>query len=243
MSLRSAIRRIPLCHAIGRAWNRRVWLQRARQRQTYSQNGEDCALLELFPADFKGIYVDLGANHPYFISNTHLLYTRGWHGLCVDALPMFAPLYRRHRPRDVFLNKGVSMTAGAFDFYEMDVPELSTFSRELADDLVASRRAALTAVHRIEAAPVSEIISDFAPSGNCDVLSIDVEGLDAEIVRSTDWGFVNPRVVICETSSFEHDWTNEIIGLFAARGFRHYRHVGCNDIFVNTAPGRDPAAA
>ena len=243
MSLRSAIRRIPLCRAIGQAWNRRVWLQRARQRQSYSQNGEDRALLELFPADFKGLYVDLGANHPYFISNTHLLYTRGWHGLCVDALPMFSPLYRRHRPRDVFLNKGVSMTAGAFDFYEMDVPELSTFSRELADDLVASRRAALAAVHRIEAAPVSEIISDFAPRGNFDVLSIDVEGLDAEIIRSTDWGFVNPRVVICETSSFEHDWTNEIIGLFAARGFRHYRHVGCNDIFVNTAPGRDPAAA
>ena len=169
MSLRSAIRRIPLCRAIGRAWNRRVWLQRARQRQSYSQNGEDRALLDLFPADFKGLYVDLGANHPYFISNTHLLYTRGWHGLCVDALPMFAPLYRRHRPRDVFLNKGVSMTAGAFDFYEMDVPELSTFSRELADDLVASRRAALTAVQlrRARRRRVEEHVRDRRAAAQC----------------------------------------------------------------------------
>jgi len=53
---------------------------------------------------------------------------------------------------------------------------------------------------------------------------------------------VNPRVVICEMSSFEHDRATEIIGLFPARGFRHYRHVGCNDIVVTTAPGRDPAA-
>jgi FkbM family methyltransferase len=228
---------------MGRAWNRHIWLQRARQRQSFAQNGEDRALVELFPADFKGLYVDLGANHPYFISNTYLLYRRGWQGLCVDPLPMLAPLYRRHRPRDIFLNKGVATTAGSFTFYEMNVPELSTFSREIAHELVATRRAVLAAEHRIEAAPVAEIVSNFSPQGSFDVLSIDIEGLDAEIVRSTDWGFVNPRVVICETSSFEHDWATEIIGLFAARGFRHHRHVGCNDIFVNMAPGRDPAAA
>jgi len=243
MSLRSAIRRIPLCRAMGRAWTRHVWLQRARRRQSYAQNGEDRALLELFPTDFKGLYVDFGANHPYFISNTYLLYTRGWHGLCVDPLPMLAPLYRRYRPRDIFVNKGVAATAGVSNFYEMNVSELSTFSHELANDLVASRRAALMATHRIEAAPVAKIITQLAPNGIFDVLSIDIEGLDAEIVRSTDWGFVNPRVVICETSSFEHDWAPEIIGLFAAIGFRHHRHVGCNDIFVNTAPGRDPATA
>jgi hypothetical protein len=197
----------------------------------------------LFPADFEGVYVDLGANHPYFISNTYLLYTRGWRGLCVDPLPMFAPLYGWHRPCDLFLNSGVAAAAGTFDFYEMNVPELSTFSRELADELVATGRATLAAAHRIEAAPIAEIVSQVAPCGSFDVLSIDIEGLDAEIVRSTDWEFVNPRVVICETSSFEHDWAAEIIRLFATRGFRHHRHVGCNDIFVNTAPGRDPAVA
>jgi FkbM family methyltransferase len=238
MSLRSVIKRFPLIHAAGRRWNEMRWLQRARTRKTYAQNGEDAAVLELFPKGHKGTYVDLGSNHPYRISNTYLLYTQGWHGLCVDPIPMFAPMYRRYRPRDVFLNAGVGSSAGTFEFFEMSIHELSTFSREIAEDLAAKDRAQLVAVHSIKTQTVSQIVANLAPDGTFDVLSIDIEGLDAETVRNTDWDFVNPRVVICETSSYEHDWSTEIVGLMADRGYRHRLHVGCNDIFLNTASGR-----
>ena len=81
-------------------------------------------------------------------------------------------------------------------------------------------------------------MASLASDGHFDVLSIDIEGLNAEIVRSTDWGFVKPRVVICETSSYEHDWAGEIVELFSRQGYTHRRHVGCNDIFVSVAMGR-----
>lgn len=235
MTIRDAIKQIPFAHAAGRAWNEYRWLSRARRDQTYAQNGEDRALLDLFPAGYKGTYVDLGANHPFRISNTYLLYTLGWHGVCVDALPMFGPLYRRHRPRDMFLNVGVGTQPGEFRFYEMNHSELSTFSQEIAHELVAKGRARVKAEHRIQSCSVSEIVEQLTVEGRFDVLSIDIEGLDAEIVRSTSWDFVQPRVVICETSSYEHDWAPEIVELFSRRGYTHVRHVGCNDIFVRTA--------
>jgi FkbM family methyltransferase len=236
--LRSLIKRIPPLHAAGRAWNQYCWLKRAQQLHTYAQNGEDRALLELFPTDYKGTYVDLGANHPYRISNTYLLYTRGWHGLCVEPIPTFAPRYQRHRPRDRFVNAGVGLQAGEFPFFEMSIAELSTFSQEIAEELVASGRAAIKSSHRIAMQPVSTLVAELFPDGLFDVLSVDVEGLDAEIVRGTDWDFVRPRAVICETSCFEHDWAAEIIGLFSDRGYRHERRIGCNDLFINTAAGR-----
>jgi hypothetical protein len=238
MTIRDAIKQIPFAHAAGRAWNEYRWLRRARREQTYAQNGEDRALLELFPAGYRGTYVDLGANHPYRISNTYLLYTLGWHGVCVDALPMFGPLYQRHRPRDTFLNVGVGTQPGEFYFYEMNCSELSTFSQEIAEELVAKGRATVKAGHRIQSRSVAEIVKSLTDDGQFDVLSIDIEGLDAEIVKGTDWDFVKPRVVICETSSYEHDWGAEIVELFSRQGYTHQRHVGCNDIFISSAIGR-----
>jgi FkbM family methyltransferase len=232
------LKRVPFVRSLGSQWNEMRWLQRARTRQSFAQNGEDAILFSLFPKGHEGTYIDLGCNHPYRISNTYLLYENGWRGLCVDPIPMFAPMYRRHRPRDVFLNAGVGAAAGTFEFFEMNIHELSTFSREIAEELVAKQRAELVAVHSIRMQTVSQIVATFVPDGAFDVLSIDIEGLDAETVQRTDWGFVKPRVVICETSSYEHDWSAEIVSLMADRGYRHERHVGCNDLFLNTLPGR-----
>jgi hypothetical protein len=158
----------------------------------------------------------------------------------VDAIPTFGVMYQRYRPRDTFLNIGVGAAAGDFQFFEMSFTELSTFSQELANELSSKGRASIVATHRIATAPVAGIVRRFAPDGLFDVLSIDIEGLDAEIVRTTDWNFVQPRVIICETSSYEHDWSTEIIGLFKSRGYQHHLHVGCNDVFINTTPGRGP---
>lgn len=239
MTIRDAVKRIPFAHAAGRARNEHRWLSRDRREQAYAQNSEDRALLELFPAGHTGTYVDLGANHPYRISNTYLLYILGWHGLRVDALPMFGPLYRRHRPRDTFLNVGVGTLPRELRFCEMNYSELSAFSEEIAAELVLKGRATVKAEHRIQCRTVGEIVKSLTATGHFDVLSFDIEGLDAEIVKSTNWDFVKSRAVICETSSHEHDWAAEIVELFSRQGYTHMRHVGCNDIFVNSATGRD----
>jgi hypothetical protein len=52
-------------------------------RVSYSQNGEDLIIRDLF---FRlGIrqptYLDIGANEPFFISNTYLLYSKGSTGV------------------------------------------------------------------------------------------------------------------------------------------------------------------
>ena len=55
-------------------------------KRSYSQYGEDLIILNFFERlGFNdGFYLDIGAYHPTFISNTHLLHTKGWSGVCVD---------------------------------------------------------------------------------------------------------------------------------------------------------------
>jgi hypothetical protein len=54
---------------------------------TFSQEGEDILIPFFLKNEERGIYVDVGAHHPFRFSNTALLYSQGWHGINIDPLP------------------------------------------------------------------------------------------------------------------------------------------------------------
>ena len=60
---------------------------------SFSQEGEDLILNELFKNSSKGIYIDIGAFDPWRFSNTAFFYSKGWCGLNVDARPGFKALF------------------------------------------------------------------------------------------------------------------------------------------------------
>ena len=81
--------------------------------RSFAQEGEDRVLFSLL---FKlhggkhidnGFYVDVGAHHPYYLSNTYIFYRQGWRGLNIDAMPGSMALFEKNRPRDINLESGV----------------------------------------------------------------------------------------------------------------------------------------
>ena len=55
--------------------------------QTYAQGGEDLVLLNIFArlGIARPTWLDIGAHHPWRISNTALLYARGWRSRCIPG--------------------------------------------------------------------------------------------------------------------------------------------------------------
>ena len=53
---------------------------------SYSQSGEDLVLSKYlkYKKIEKGKYLDIGAFHPRWASNTHILHKKGFSGFCVD---------------------------------------------------------------------------------------------------------------------------------------------------------------
>lgn len=49
------------------------------------------------------MYIDVGAFHPTFASNTAVLAPRGWRGICIEPNPLMAERLRSARPDDVVL--------------------------------------------------------------------------------------------------------------------------------------------
>lgn len=170
-------------------------------RSSYSHNGEDMVLRAVFlryPHTYSGFYVDIGAHHPMKFSNTRYFYELGWSGICVDPLPGSAGLFTKWRPRDIFLQAGVAAEECEMTYYMFDEPALNTFSentaRENADKVKTKKQVKLL--------PLRRILADHLPHGRrIDFLSVDVEGLDLEVLRSNDWATFRPLVVLIEETS------------------------------------------
>lgn len=165
---------------------------------SYSQEGEDRFLGNMFKGKKTGFYVDLGAHHPYFLSNTQYFYQMGWRGLNIDANPDCIDLFHRFRKRDMNLVAGVGAKKMMMKFYRFDEAALSSFDEALALKRQASGRK-IRSVINIEVKPLSEILIEVLPKETkIDFMSIDVEGLDLEVLKSNDWSKFRPQYILVE---------------------------------------------
>jgi FkbM family methyltransferase len=202
--LRGAVRRIlppPVRRLIRAVWGVDF------AKKSYSQEGEDRILFSLFDLnnnrERKGFYVDIGAHHPERISNTHLLYRRGWTGINVDPFPGGMKLFKKKRPRDTNLEVGISARRQMLKYYIFNEPVFNGFSEDVAKKADGFRGVKLLSSLEIETMPLSELLDKHLPAGRpIDFLNIDVEGLDLEVLQSNDWARYRPAVVAVEDGEF-----------------------------------------
>jgi FkbM family methyltransferase len=198
---------------------------------TYAQHGEDlmlCNLFRLMGLDRPG-YLDLGAHHPYVISNTALLYERGSRGVNVEANPLLVEAFREARPDDLTINVGVGPEQGTLPFYQFTKQSgLNTFS----EAIVAARsdRHPVEEVVHLPVWTISKIVDEYCGGVYPDLLSLDLEGLDLAVLKSADFSISRPRVVIAELQGEEAE---EARLLMYGWGFRVLCRMVSNLLFVH----------
>ncbi|MBX9852295.1 MAG: FkbM family methyltransferase [Cytophagaceae bacterium] len=172
----------------------------------YSQEGEDLLLQKLFGQKKDGYFVDVGAHHPKLYSNTYFFYKKGWRGINIDPLPGIMEEFKILRPGDINLEIGISDQPGKLIYHMFDEPALNTFSKEVADMRVNKKHGKLLSTKEIEVKRLDEVLmKNFPENKIIDFLSIDVEGLDLQVLLSNNWEKYRPKVIIaeCLNSSIE----------------------------------------
>lgn len=204
---------------------------------TYAQHGEDIVLLSIFQnlGMASPRYLDIGAHHPYYISNTALLHERGSRGVNVEANPHLIAPFRQLRPSDVTLNVAVAAKAGEMEFYFIDDHSgRNTCDRATAEEFV--RKYPKFAIRNITTVPVTTIAAiyseHFAPA-DIDLLSIDVEGLDYEVLESAFAAAIFPKVIVVEVvSGGDSNHAAAICDLLHNNGYFLLIRLGANYIAV-----------
>ena len=199
---------------INRTINSNSWMNFAQL--TFSQNGEDVMLSNMFSRLRKGFFIDVGAHHPFRFSNTYLLYRRGWSGINIDALPGTKKLFEQYRPRDITIEMGVSDVPGSLTYWSFEEPAYNTFEQSLGEERSTTGVSRLVEKKLIQALPLCNILNDCVHGSQpIDLLTIDVEGFDLKVLRSNDWNRYRPRIVLCEVLGVQfHEITLDEVYVF-----------------------------
>jgi Methyltransferase FkbM domain len=147
----------------------------------------------------EGFYVDVGAHHPVYGSNTYHFYLKGWRGINIDALPGSMESFNVLRPRDVNLEACLSSREGeSVEYFMFDRSTFNTVKpgRVLNAQAAGAR---LVATRPMRTTTLARLLDRHLPAGvQIDLLNVDVEGLDEEILLSHNWTTYPARIVVFE---------------------------------------------
>lgn len=182
-------------------------------------------------------YLDLGTNIPDFGNNTYWFYQRSNTGVCVEADPTLIKAIKQVRPKDKIINAGVAVSSDKeADFYIFNDPAISTFDKEEAERRTSSGQNKITKVAKVALVNINDLISQNFETYP-DFISIDIEGLDLEVLKSLDFERFPIPVLCVETCMYSETHVRpkdqSVITLLNSKGYEVYADTYINTIFVN----------
>jgi FkbM family methyltransferase len=209
---------------------------------SYSQAGEDRVIFYLFErmGKVEGLrYADIGAAVPAGHNNTYLFYALGGSGVLAEADPVYLPAYTSVRPKDLVEQVAVvpnrMRDKGTVTFYRMNDRGWST----VLVDRVATARSLGKCGDKLESfevpcVTINELLEKHFSDGNLDLLSIDIEGVDLEVLSELDFSRFIPKVIVVENScnplsvgNLSNNITTNI------KDYQLFASTYINSIFVN----------
>lgn len=197
------------------------------------QEGENAILRRLFPYN-NGFYVDIGAYHPLFFSNTSMLYKFGWSGINIEPNYVNFKKFKKHRKRDVNLNCAISGNTNELYYYEYLEPALNTTSEIQVQE---RKKQGINYINKrvIRCEKLGEILKKFCRKKRIDFLNIDTEGTEAEILKTNNWKKFKPKVIFCEilNCDLEQAIKNKITIFLKTKGYVIFAKFYNNAVYVH----------
>ena len=191
-------------------------------RLCYSQEGEDMILERFLEGKEKGFFVDIGAHHPIRFSNTYHFYKKGWRGINIDATPGSMNAFKKIRPEDTNIEIGITSKEEELTYYIFTEPALNTFSEERVKFLNEETPFKLKNTVKVKTKTLGQILEEYIPNGKeIDFITIDVEGLDLEILQTNNWEKYKPVFILIEdlNGSLENISQSELYNYLKPLGY------------------------
>lgn len=177
----------------------------------FTRNFEDVILQRALSDVSNGCYVDAGASHPVIDNNTFAFYQNGWRGIGIEPLELKAE-WDQARPRDIFINAALGEKPGQLTLHGYrENGQLSTGSAEIVEHW----RTSGLVVNETTTVPIltlDSILNEHLGNRTLHLISIDVEGMERDVLLGLDLKKYRPWVMIVEATvpgtavPFHHKW-------------------------------------
>ena len=162
----------------------------------YSYGGIDSVVNDIFKDQKNGFYVDVGAQHPIKNNNTYLLHKKGWEGINIDLDQKNINLFNVSRKNDCNIFAAISsLEKDANLYYYHEGSPINTLSKEIAD----RQKAIIKETRTIRTKTLTSILENTKfKNKEIDFLSIDVEGVELEVLQGLDLNIYKPKIIVVE---------------------------------------------
>lgn len=158
---------------------------------SYAQNLEDIVLWRALHPIKNGRYIDIGASDPRLLSVSRGFYEQGWRGVHFEPLPECAARLRADRPDEPVHQLALSDHCGEIEFFRLPDEGNSTG--------VASHASHGATRLRVPAATLASFGCGWA-GDEVHWMKIDVEGMEADVLRGWDSRLLRPWIVVIEAT-------------------------------------------
>jgi FkbM family methyltransferase len=199
---------------------------------SYSQNFEDVILWRVLKDVLSGFYIDVGANDPIVDSVSYAFYQRGWRGIHIEPIPVYAEKIRAARPDETVIEAAVNDVSGELVLFDIANTGMSTGRENIATQHSESGFAS----HRITV-PTIKLAEIFEIANGREIhwLKIDIEGMEEQALRSWGDSAARPWVVVVEstlpnsTETNFNDWEPHLV----SRGYQFVYFDGLNRFYLH----------
>jgi FkbM family methyltransferase len=203
--------------------------EKLARRISNAQYGEDIMTFFMFDAlrIEKPSYIDVGAHHPYELSNTWMFYFCGSRGINIEANPDLIFDFNRERPEDINICAGIGATEGILPFYMYTTSALNTFSERVVERL---GRRGFCPLKKIDLPVVTlqSVVDKYAGGKWPDYMSIDIEGLEYDVLASVDLKD-GPIAITAEIDKVDLRLMKDMM---ASKGYTPYHRTRGNITYV-----------
>jgi hypothetical protein len=200
---------------------------------SFSQFGEDLAIRQ-FAERFglaKGVYVDAGAYHPIFGSNTLLLHRQGWQGINIDLDPEKIAAFNQYRPNDHNVVACVSDTVASVEIAHFEVPSTDRIIVPGDAEKLSNVGHKPVRFSHATTTTLTEIIWE-SPFRFEEIhyLDVDCEGHDLAVLRGLDFKKCRPQILSVEATTDPE--REAIVEFLTPHGYRLEVNIPPTSIFV-----------
>lgn len=188
-----------------------------------------------------GVFIDVGAARPDFLSMSALFRANGWDVVVVEPNPHFCELHRQaghevlqyacadYDADDVSFSivdsHGENYRDGQVSFESFSSISVKDSYRRLRPDLPMREI-------RVNVRKLDTLLREHAPHiDRIDVLSIDVEGWELEVVRGLSLDVYQPKVIIVENFLDDVAYSK----FMRSHGYVLWKRAAPNDVYVRAS--------
>lgn len=199
---------------------------------SYAQNQEDVMLWRALKHVDQGLYIDIGAQDPVIDSVSLAFYERGWRGIHIEPTQQYADKLREARADETVLQAAVGNSDRKLRFFEFKDTGLSTGNERIAR---LHQKAGFEGIQTEVDLIALDTVLEMAGERAIHWLKLDVEGMEAEVLRSWVNATNRPWILVIEstkplTQEESHgDWEEQVL----SKGYQFVYTDGINRFYLS----------